>query len=241
MKQIISVFFALLLLAACGTGRQASTSDPKPESSPSSISQSALELSSTGSEPGGSSFPDGASQPPQGDKNPDTPMETDEREANNRRANELFSDLNEFFSLSKESYSYFTCGFDGDPGGPVVLEIGVMDEAAVDAYFSTWTGTKWDKLLKVPGRVSQARQEKFAEAAEKLDLGPNVDFHVTARDGPSFTETGRIFISATVTDAEPWEDIPQEIKDLASEMGIPEDMLFYLCHASGRDVTNTVI
>lgn len=61
MKRVISFIFALLLLAACGTGRQASTPDPKPESSPSSVSESvpaptpsSSEPSSAESEPGDS-------------------------------------------------------------------------------------------------------------------------------------------------------------------------------------------
>lgn len=166
------------------------------------------------------------------------PEDASEEQSNHQRANALFSDLNTLFSLSKESYSYFTC-YSG--GGPVTLEIGVTDEAAVDDYLAAWTGTKWDRLLKVPGRVSQARQEEFAQAAGKLDLGPDVSFYVTARNGPSLTETGRIFISVTVTSTEPWEDIPQAIKDLAGEMDIPEDMLFFLCNiTSGDAIANSV-
>lgn len=236
MKRILSALCAALLvlsLAACG-GKESPSSQK--ESRPSSTAEVIPE-----STPEPSSTPEESPQPPQSEEAPDPSLSEseEEQEANSRRANALFSEIGTAFSagLSKESYSYFTCYNDG---ASVVLEIGVTDEAAVDAYLTAWTGTKWDKLLKVPGRVSQARQEEFAEAAGKLDLGPNVDFHVTARDGPSLTETGRIFISATVTDAEPWEDIPQEIKDLANEMGVPEDMLFYLCHASGGAVTNTV-
>lgn len=229
MRRCISVLLSILLLSACGA--EGRTSGPVPESNPPSVSQPAPEPSSASGE---------SPQPPQSEKVPDTSLtESEEPEMTGQRSNALFSEIGSAFSagLSKESYSYYTCYSDG---ASVILEIGVTDEAAVDDFLAAWTGTKWDKLLKIPGSVSQSRQEEFAERAGKLDLGPGVDFHVTARDGPAFTETGRIFISAAVTGTEPWEDIPQEIKDLAGEMGIPEDMLFYFCHASGGAVTNTV-
>lgn len=180
----------------------------------------------------------GPAQPSQGEAAPESsPAGAEGEEALSQRSNALFSEINAAFrGLSKDSYSYFTCYQENNA---VVLEIGVTDEAAVDAFLAAWTGTKWDTLLKIPGSASQAKQERFAEEAEKLAIGPNVDVHITARDGPAYTENGRILISATVTNRKPWEDIPPEIKELAGEMGIPEYMIYYICHSDDGTVTNT--
>lgn len=217
MKQIRPLLLALLLLTACGTSGQASEASSASESAP----MSAPAPSSVESEPKASSRP--PSEEPS-----DTILPKTEDEANRQRASALFSDLNERFDPSKEIYSYFTCYSNG---GPVVLEIGIIDEAAVDAYLASWTGTKWDQLVKVLGSVSQARQEEFARRAEALDLGPEIlSFHVRARNGPAFTETGRIFLSVTVPATRPLDDIPQKIKDLAQEMDVPEEMFVFLCN-----------
>lgn len=211
MKRFVVFALALifiLLLAACGTAGK--TSEPSSQGVSAGNGASASE---------GKAGPDAAGPGPEGQESAD------------RRANALFSELSGVYpgGPSKESYSYFTCYRDGDQ---VVLEIGVTDDAAIDAYLAAWTGSKWDKLIKVPGRVSQARQEEFAQRAGMLDLGPDVAFHVTARDGPSLKETGRIFISVTAAELEPWEEIPQKILDLAKEMGVPEDMFSYLCNVT---------
>lgn len=238
IKRLIPMMLALLfVLTGCGAEERLPAMEPKREPS------SASEPSAPESEPGPEepAFPEGSSQPSQGEEAPDPSLteSEQEQEANGRRANALFSEIGGAFSegLSKESYSYYTCYSDG---GSVILEIGVTDEAAVDAFLASWTGTKWDTLLKIPGSASQARQEEFAERAEKLAIGPNIDIHITAHNGPSYTENGRIFISAAVTNMKPWEDIPQEIKDLADEMGIPEYMLYYICHSDDGTVTNTI-
>lgn len=244
MKRCTAILLALalLVLTACAVGQAPS---PEPESGPSPVSEAAPELSSSegSSVPGYSSAPEEPSQPesipaPEPDhagdpdqgpqENPDTSLvpETEEQKANHQRAANLHAEIREAFptGLAKESFSYYTCYSDG---GPVILEIGVMNEAAVDAYLSTWTGTKWDTLLKVPGSVSQAGQEEFARKAEKLDLGPDVSFSVTPYDGLYAGEYGKIFVSAFVNSREDRENLSQTINAFANEMGVPEDMLAY--------------
>lgn len=247
MKRFVPIFLILLLLTACGTGGSASV--PEPESSPSSVSETAPTPSS--SLPESPSVPEESSQPepvpdpkpepappsqseedpdlgPQ--ENPDTSvMYSADEMTLVERENDLYSDLFTIFSneLPKESYSYYTCYREN---GSVILEIGVVDEATIDAYLAAWTGAQWDKLVKTPGRVSQAKQEEFAEKAGKLDLGPDVNFEVRAENGLYHGEKWKILTSlqAPREQAELWKELPQKIKDLAREMGIPEDMLDYI-------------
>lgn len=263
MKRCIAILLALLVLTACGTGGQAPA--PEPESSPSSISGPAPEPSSSEASPvpesssvpeessSNESEPEESTPPPQSEQDPDlgpqenpdtSGMYSADEMALVERENELYIALFDVFSdgLSKESYSYYTCYRED---GSVVLEIGVTDEAVVDAYLAAWTGAKWDKLVKTPGRVSQATQEEFAEKAGKLDLGPDVNFEVRAEDGLYHSEKWKILTSvhAPREQAELWKELPQKIKDLAKEMGIPEDMLDYMpprYPASGTNPDGTV-
>lgn len=162
-------------------------------------------------------------------ENPDTSvMYTDEENAAWQREFAFVDEIDDAFSqnLPKECYSYFYAYGEGTGNEmKLVLEIGVTDEAALDAYLAAWTGTKWDKLVKKPGRASQAKQEEFAERANKLDLGPDVYLEVRPDGGSTNTEYGKILVSVG---NKRWRDAEQAVKDLAKEMGIPEDMLSYL-------------
>lgn len=182
-------------------------------------------------------------------ENPDTSvMYTDEENAAWQREFAFVDEIDAAFSqnLSKESYSYYYAYSEGaGKEMKLVLEIGVIDEAAVDAHLAAWTGTKWDKLVKKPGSASQAKQEAFVKEAEKLDLGPDVNFEIRAEDGFHFSEKWKILTSvyAPQEQAELWKELPQKIKDLAKEMGIPEIMLDYIpprYSASGTNPDGTV-
>lgn len=259
MKRCITILLALLVLTACGTGGQAPA--PEPESSPSSISGPAPEPSSSeaSSVPESSSVPEEVTPPPQSEEdsnlgpqeNPDTSgMYTDEENVANLKELEFYSEIARTFSqeLPKESYSYYNGHLEGNK---LVLEIGVMDEAAVDDYLASWTGTKWDRLMKKPGRVSQAKQEEFARKAEQLEFAPGVSvcgIHAGLGDSES-GETNKIevtlYIDLPPEERGPWLEIPQQIKELAQEMAIPEDMLNYgimpiwdARHSSDGTVTN---
>lgn len=162
-------------------------------------------------------------------ENPDTSvMYTDEENAAWQREFAFVDEINAAFSqsLPKECYSYWSAYGEGTGNDmKLVLEVGVTDETVLDAYLSAWTGTKWDKLVKKPGRASQAKQEEFAERANKLDLGPNAYLEVRPDGGSTNTEYGKILVSVGNKD---WREAEQAVKDLAKEMGIPEDMLSYL-------------
>ena len=250
MKRCTAILLALLILTACAVGQAPS---PEPESGPSSVSEPAPALSSEPSSvPGSSSAPE-ETTPPEPDHagdpdwpssgedpitgppdmgpqdNPDTSvMYTPEENAAWQREFAFVDEIDDAFSreLPKKCYSYYSAYGEGAGAEmKLVLEIVVTDEAALDAYLSAWTGTRWDKLMKKPGRVSQAKQEEFAERANKLDLGPDVYLEVRPDGGSTNTEYGRILVS--VGDKR-WKEAEQAVKDLAKEMGIPEDMLSYL-------------
>ena len=206
MKRLVLIFLALLLLTACGTAGQAPA--PEPESNLPSGSQSSSEAS----------------------RGWETPEEKQQREGR------LFSDVFDKFyaELPKESYSYYTERLD-PKSQEIVLRIGVTDEAAVDAYLAAWTGERWDRLVKEPARVSQARQEEFADAAQELEIDPAIYF--IANPGSGFFdagEKGKIFVTCMMTDPDAsaeemalWAEAPSALWELAEEMAIPEDMIQY--------------
>lgn len=186
--------------------------------------------------------PDTENEPESDDQGPweniDTSvMYSDEENAARERERNFHFEIVDAFSqgLSKESYSYYTSYGEGDGDEmQLVLEIGVTDEAAVDSFLASWTGTKWDRLVKKTGTVSQARQEEFCEKVEQLNLGPNVYLYSRPEAGNHGGENGKILVSlnldlyAPLEEVERWREMPQAIIDFAAENGIPENMLGYM-------------
>lgn len=148
--------------------------------------------------------------------------------------------------LPKDSYSYicvdhYDSRFLIFPEKRVMLEIGVIDEAAVDEFLASWTGEKWDKLVKIPDDCSLATQEEFARRAEEeITLGPGAQLVVYVGVaggnspgshaqperflGPRLVATAKLSPAARAAD---WQEMPQQVKDLAQEMGIPEEILHW--------------
>lgn len=235
MKRCIAILLTLtlLLLSACGTG-QAPASEP--ENSPSSVS----EPSSVGSVPESSSVPEESSQPesvPDPDPNPDSDWEPNPDTADMvipyDRLNELRYRVQEAFlaELPEASYNHFDLYYEGTE---IVLAIAVTDEAAMDAYLAGWTGEKWDRLVKTPARVSRAKLTEFVTKAQQLDFGPEVEVNdISAAPALNEGEAGvAVWIvmsdpHASPEEVERWKELPQQLKDLAKEIGIPEDMIVY--------------
>lgn len=212
MKRLVLIFLALLLLTACGTAGQAAA--PEPESS----------LPSSSGSPPGAESSSGASR------------KWETLEEKRAREGRLFSDIYDHFynELPRESYSYYTERLD-PKSQEIILRIGVTDEAALDAYLADWTGERWDRLVKEPARVSQARQEQFADAAQELEIDPAIYFIANPGDGFfDAGEKGKIFVTCMMTDPDAsaedmalWAEAPSALWELAAEMAIPEDMIQY--------------
>lgn len=121
MKRIIPIIFALLLLAACGIGEQAPVSNPKPESIPSSVSESAPAPALPSSEPASAeSEPEGTSAPestPEVQKNETLPEQSSAPESTPEiQKNETPLDLCNTYLLPLD---YTAIGYDWDwPGNP---------------------------------------------------------------------------------------------------------------------------
>lgn len=176
------------------------------------------------------------------------------------RAHSLYHQVDDALNdqpLVKDSYSYFRVVyyyddlpwldridrwgvFQGWHRWKVLVEIGVTDEAVIDALFASWTGEKWDKLVKVPTDCSMAKQEEFIERAHDLDWGPGVDLYCYADDRDNFLSSRwdlpwpRIIAWAELIQGTPaegteadWLEMPQQLKDLAKEMGVPEEIIFW--------------
>lgn len=147
--------------------------------------------------------------------------------------------------LPKDSYSYICVDHYDNRfifnEKRVMLEIGVIDEAAVDEFLASWEGEKWDKLVKLPGSCSVAAQEEFARRAEEeITLGPGAQLVVYVGVaggnspgshaqperflGPRLVATAKLSPAARAAD---WQEMPQQVKDLAQEMGIPEEILHW--------------
>lgn len=148
--------------------------------------------------------------------------------------------------LSKDSYSYICVDHYDNRflffnEKRVMLEIGVIDEAAVDEFLASWEGEGWDKLVKLPGNCSVATQEEFVRRAkEEIYLGPGVQLaayvgvaggnspgsHAQPERflGPRISASVRLSPSAKAAD---WQEMPQQLKDLAEEMGVPEEIIVW--------------
>lgn len=223
MKRCIAILLTLtlLLLSACGAG-QAPASEP--ESSPSSISESAPETSSSGPSPVGS-VPD---QLPQEELNPDFGWGPED-ERINQITRAVQDDL--LPQLPETAYSYLSVYEDASE---VVLRIGVVDEAAIDSCLAAWTGDQWDRLIKEPALYSRAMRDEFVEKAQRLDFGPEIKATIGTFP-PIWSDEAVVFgvmltapeAAASQEEVQRLETMPQQIKDLAQEMGIPEDVIDY--------------
>lgn len=212
MKRCIVILLALLVLTACGTGTRPST--PEAEISSSSASEPA---------PGPSS-----SEPSQEELNPDFGWGPEDE-----RVNQLIRAVQDDLlpQLPETSYSYLTLYQDGPE---VVLKIGMVDEAAVDACLAAWTGETWDRLVKEPALYSRAMRAEFVERAEQLDFGPDVK--VIIGTFPPMWDNENVVFGVMITvpeslasqeEVKRLEEMPQQLLDLAEEMGIPEDVIDY--------------
>lgn len=160
--------------------------------------------------------------------------------------------------VPKDSYSYYLLDYYSDETTrllfinrwKVKLEIGVVDEAVIDKFLASWNGEQWDKLVKVPSDCSRALQEEFVEKAESLDWDPKIEFHIGIEDMRN--DFGWVFSShadrewpilycwVTLAEGTPeeeaanWQELPQAVKELAIEMGIPLDHIYYSAPLSPR-------
>lgn len=241
----------LMLLTACAPGQAPETSPaPEPES-PSSVSTPAPEPepepepsqpeisepepqpesepeSTPPEEP--SSDPSGIWENPDTDPNAPDPGNETYAEALVQRLIPLREALEPALKEIKDDYSYFSLDVTTDENLELVLEVGVINEEAVDRFLANWTGPAWDRLEKKPGRCSAAKQEAFIQAVEKLELEPGIWACAT-----SFPYEETILVDVrkdgegvTLEEAERWSQLPQAVKDLAGEIGIPEELLEYM-------------
>ena len=146
-----------------------------------------------------------------------------------QRADPLWEELESALKAIKEDYSSFEVSVE-DGSLDVVLEIGVINEEAVDRFLASWTGPSWDKVEKKPGRCSAAQKEAFIQAVEQLELEPGIHAYVNSY---SFEENLLVGVrkdggGVTQEEEERWAQLPQAVKDLAREMGIPEELLDYM-------------
>ena len=244
-KSLLALLVSLvLLLSACGGGGQAPQSAPEPESPSASVSEPAPEPESEPEpfqpEPEATPFqpepvpapePDYQPLPPQGEVNPDTAPDFGDESYTDvvrHRADPLWEALEPALQAIGEDYSFFDVSVE-DGSLDVVLEIGVINEEAVDQFLTGWTGPSWDKVEKKPGNCSVAKKEAFIQAVEQLELEPGIHAYVNSYP---FEETLLVGVrkkggEVTQEEEERWEQLPQAIKDLALETGVPEELLDY--------------
>lgn len=247
MKRCIALILSLILiltLAACGTKEQVTASGPKPESPESST---APESAASSGEPGEADAPEGWAQASQGDEAPDLEAEVTPnpdgqgpsgaegavggQELKNKMTSLMYAVQDCFSKMPESSYNYYYLYHDGES---FVLVVGATDEAAVDEGLSSWTGEKWDRLVKEPARFSRAKLRELAEEINTLDLGPVVKINGYVQPPDSDEEIG-VLVQMTPKDPEApppedtsrWDEVPKEVEALAGEYGIPMDLIFY--------------
>lgn len=255
LKSLIALGLALCLLTACGQQGQASSTEPSslplPES-PSSVSEPETSSSEPESAPESSSEPestpesapepDGLPVSPQGETNPDfgmgnpsaDPVNPDndgtlgtllKKEQTVKNAVDVF-----FLNAPADAYSYQRVELANDQ--KIKLEVGVIDEAAIDQFLAGYTGEPWDELVKTPGVYSVTKREEFVKAVRQLEPEPGV--HLDAYSLDSFGEerfTIDVYFDKPLTtpeEAEHWAQPPQALKDLAEKMGVSEEALDYM-------------
>lgn len=223
---------------------ETSSSAPEPPSS----QESPAESSQPEKEPVPAPEPDGLPLPPQGEVNPDfgwgdenpdtssmyTPEELEQFERETELANRAYAleqQLIPVFEKIKDSFSYFRVKPDEDLM-KVILEIGVVQKDVIDSTLENWRGDPWDDVAYVGGLPGERRKlpsvtekEEFAEAVNKLNIAPG--FSILAEVNPF----GELLLSAGLVpeeEVEHWRELPQPVKDLAAERGIPEYMLEYM-------------
>lgn len=267
-RMLILLLSVLLLSACAAGGQAPApepstlpeSPSPASEPAPAPSSEPAPEVSS--SQPESSSLPEEVFQPEkepvpapesernpllspdQGEVNPDFGFGPDFGDENYadvviHRADPLWEALETALASIQEDYSDFEVWVE-DGSLDVVLEIGVIHEDKVDRFLAAWTGPAWDRVEKRPGSWPVAEQQAFAAAVEKLDLGPGVVLRAQ-RNLPGDSVLISIGLEDAGTSREEvnrWSDLPQEITDLAEEMGVPEDKIDYIApryRASGMN------
>lgn len=248
INRSLAILLSLLLLTACAAGGQAPTPETStaPES-PSSVLESAPEVSSSEpssapeessqpeKEPVPAPEPDGLPLPPQGEVNPDFGFGPDFGDENyadvvNHRADPLWEALLPALEAIEEDYSYFSVWV-ADGSLDVVLEMGVIHEDKVDQFLAGWTGPSWDQVEKKPGRWPVAAQKDFAAQAAKLDLGPGVNIRTQTAVGSPEVVSVNVWLDDTYApqkEVDRWAQMPQAVKELAKKMGAPEDLIEYM-------------
>ena len=242
----------LMLLTACAPGQAPETSPaPEPES-PSSVSAPAPEPEpepepsqpeSSEPEPQSESepepvLPEEPSSDPNGPwENPDTttiinPNTWDDPEAEAayaalvEREGAIQAALEPLMEKAKDCYESYQV-YPDDETGKVCLEVAVTDEKELDRVLGSYQGEPWDTLLKKEGRCSLTQKEAFAQAVEQLELEPGIRASASAQPHEPyvFVVLGNMGSREKV---ERWSQLPQAIKDLAGEMGVPEELLEYM-------------
>ena len=246
-KALAALAAALCLLAACAAPEQAPEPDPAPKN-PSSVSAPASPEPEPPVPPSPESAPepDQRPRPPQGEVNPDFGMGAPEADSSTGPVNPLEDEtlgpalkqeealknaVDVFFlEAPEEAYSYQRVELTGS--GKLRLEVGVLDDAALDRFLAGYTGEPWDELVKKPGLYSVAIQNRFLKAVRLLEPEPGV--HLDAYFLAAFDEE-RFTIDLSFDEpisspeaADRWSQLPQEVKDLAAELGIREEALEYL-------------
>ena len=223
-KALAALAAALCLLAACAAPEQAPEPDPAPKN-PSSVSAPAS--------PEPEVNPDFGMGAPEADSStgPVNPLEDETLGPALKQEEALKNAVDVFFlEAPEEAYSYQRVELTGS--GKRRLEVGVLDDAALDRFLAGYTGEPWDELVKKPGLYSVAIQNRFLKAVRLLEPEPGV--HLDAYFLAAFDEE-RFTIDLSFDEpisspeaADRWSQLPQEVKDLAAELGIREETLEYL-------------
>lgn len=231
---VLALILTLMLLTtACAGPEPAPSTSPEsvllPES-PSSALEPAPEPETSTSEP--ESAPESSSEPPaptstsQGDSNPAdmnpstfaSPEEEADYDALMERVRVVEKALFPTMTAIKDSYEgYFV--YDDVDTMKVCLKVRVIDETKVDQALAAYQGEPWDILVKEKGRCSWAQMEAFVEELKKMEVAPGV---------PMFASLSNDDILEPIyANAGNQPELRQKVKDLAREMGIPEDMIWY--------------
>lgn len=133
----------------------------------------------------------------------------------------------------KDSYEGYLV-YDDIETTAVYLKILVIDEEKVDQALAAYQGERWDAVIKEKGRCSRAQMEAFVAELQKIEVAPGVYMEA------SVSNMQHDPITPIYAGVDSQSQLGQKVKDLAREMGIPEDMIWYPHREwlSGGTVTN---
>ena len=248
MKKLFALFLAAALalsLSACGEGEAPSAPEPQPQSPPVSP-EPAPEPESASPESVPPPEPDPKPSPSQEELNPDfgmgdppvepstgpvNPLEDEVLGPLLKKEEDLQNAVDVFFlNAPEDAYSYQRVELTGDR--KLKLEIGVVQEAAMDKFLAGYNGEPWDELVKKPGLYSVAKQNEFLKGVRTLEPEPgaHLDAYFLASFGEEKFTIDCYFDKPLPSqeEADHWSKLPQGVKDLAAELGIREDALEYM-------------